>query len=114
MCSSIHGATQSNHDPAVNGMLQTLTSKVKSKEEASKILSFKASLVKEIETSVLNKWNEETYNSEENRLRSLNVYFSRNVLGKRKYINMRKANNASSLKKSRLPNYIPYSGLSAL
>lgn len=110
----IHGATDCNPEPAVAGMLSTLTSKVKSKELSEKILSSKSSLVKELNSSILNKWSKDKYNSDENKLRSLNVYYSHNVMGKRKYVNLRKANKASSSRTSRIPNYIPYNELSTL
>ena len=110
----IHGATDSNPEPAVAGMLNTLTSKVKSKDLSEKILLSKPSLVKELNSTIMNKWSKDKYNSDENKLRSLNVYYSHNVMGKRKYINLRKANKASSSRKSRIPNYIPYNELSTL
>ena len=110
----IHGATDSNPDPAVAGMLNTLTSKVKSKNLSEKILLSKPSLVKELNSTIMNKWSKDKYNSDENKLRSLNVYYSHKVMGKRKYINLRKANKASSSRKSRIPNYIPYNELSTL
>ena len=95
-------------------MLNNLTSKVKSKELWEKILSSKSSLVKELNSSILNKWSKDKYNSDENKLRSLNVYYSHDVMGKRTYINLQKANKASSSRTSRIPNYIPYNKLSTL
>ena len=43
------------------------------------------------------------YVSKENELRSLNTYYSCDVMGKRKYISIRKSN-----RHKKLPNFIPY------
>ena len=42
-------------------------------------------------------WSDAYSNSKENSLRSLNVYHSHDVMGKRKYSNVRKANNRFEL-----------------
>ena len=38
------------------------------------------------------QWTERFYSSQENKRRSLSTYYSHDVLGKRKYFNLRKAN----------------------
>ena len=85
-CSTIHGVSSSiDLNPLVNGMLDTLTCKVKSGTLAKSILSSKQSLSNEIEKIVLSEWRKKYDKSEENILRSLNVYYSHNVMGKAKY-----------------------------
>ena len=49
----------------------------------------------------------EFYRSQTNQFRSLNIYYSQDVMGKRKYINVRKANKVKGQ-----PNIIPYKDLS--
>ena len=97
-------------------MLDTMASNFKAKELSSKILASKKSLVTEIKSVAVKSWSKDYSNSTENTLRSLNVYYSHNVMGKRKYIyvinNIRKANNASSYLGVKVPNYIPYRNLS--
>ena len=111
-CNTIHGSTSTNLEPSITGLLGTLTSKFKSKELSSRILSAKPALVKEIKSSVMKEWTNNTYKSEENMLRSLNTYYIHNVMGKRKYISMLKANKVSSHKKAYIPNYVPFQDLS--
>ena len=50
--------------------------------------------------------------SNENVLRSLNIYYSHNVMGKAKYQSIRKANRKSTYKEIGVPNYVPYPLLS--
>ena len=59
----------------------------------------------------MKSWGKDYSNSAENTLRSLNAYYSHNVMGKRKYNNIRKANKASSYQGAKVPNYIPYRNL---
>ena len=68
------------------------------------IISSKAALVKEIAKIVLQNRRNEYYNSIVNLLRSLNIYYSHNVMGKAKYKSMRKTNN---VKESSVPNFVP-------
>jgi len=66
-CSVIHGVN-SDLGPLIDGMLDTLTSKIKSKNLARSILKCKPSLVKEIEKEILLKWKNEYNKSNENML----------------------------------------------
>ena len=49
--------------------------------------------------------------SEQNKLRSLNTYYSHDVLGKRKYLNLRKANKQAKFQGHSVFNYISYKEL---
>ena len=82
-------------------MLDTLTAKCKSDKLACKILSSKPALVNTITKKCEEKFKADYYKSHENKLRSLNVYYSYNVMGKRKYLGIRRANKAP-----RIPNFV--------
>ena len=106
-CSAIHGGSFGNIQPAVTGMLDTLTSKCKSKQLADVILKSKSSLSSELKKNVISEWSKGYIKSEENILRSLNIYYCHNVMGKAKYLNIRKANQHNL----NIPNYVPYTTL---
>ena len=80
-CNAIHASPSTPLEPALIRMLDTLTSKYKSKSLSKKILSSKPALVKELKNTVIKEWCEDISVSEENKLRSLNVYYSHNVMG---------------------------------
>ena len=105
-CSVIHGASENCIEPVVDGMIDTLTSKCKAKELSNKLLNSKSSVSNLIKTNTINEWSKRYYHSEENVLRSLNIYYSHHLMGKAKYLSNRKAN--TSLKKTSPPNYVPY------
>lgn len=71
------------------------------------MLSSKKSVVNEIEKKVHTQWKKNYYPSHENLLRSLNVYYAQDVMGKAKYRATRKANQSDSV-----PNFVPYPSLS--
>ena len=108
----IHGSTLPDLEPSITGLLGTLTSKVKAKVLSSKILSGKPALIKELKISVMKEWTKNTFKSKENMLRSLNTYYCHDVMGKRKYINLRKANKVSAQQNSFIPNYVTFKDLS--
>ena len=110
----IHGGTESSKESVLTGMLDTLSSHFNSNNLAKKILTSKQSLVKEINRNVLTKWKNEFFQSKENRLRSLNVYYSHHVMGKRKYINLRIANRNTVSEGVKLANYVNYKELSEI
>ena len=91
-CSVIHGGSPRRPDPVIEGMIDTLNSKFRTKQVSSVILNsnskFLNSLKSEVGMNSLKYFNK----SEENKLRSLNIYYYHDVLGKRKYLNLRKAN----------------------
>ena len=92
-----HGGTPENMEPTTNGMIDTLTARCTGKYLVYKLLQAKPSFVKELTESCIQKHNSDFYKSEQNILRSLNVYYSSNVMGKRKYLNVRKANKARDI-----------------
>ena len=56
-------------------------------------------------------WLKSFNKSEENKLRSLNTCYSHNVLGERKYLNLRKGNKQAKFQGHSVPNYISYKEL---
>lgn len=113
-CIAIHGGTDENIQPAVTGMLDTLAAKKCAKKLSKDILSTKAALTNSLRADIVGSWSKEFTSSEANVLRSLNTYYSHNVLGKRKYMSLRKANNNVKYKNQKVTNYVPYGKLSEI
>ena len=105
-CTAIHGASIINKKPAAIGMIDTLTSQFKAKELSDELMHSKPSFVKVLTENIISTWSKNYYKSHDNMLRSLNIYYSHDVMGKSKYISIRKANRCSNS-----PNYVPYSNL---
>ena len=80
----IHGGTNSNTVPAAAGLVETLAVKFPTKSLVNTI-SRKRKFCEEVFPQIYNKKVQEFENSEQNHLRSISVYFSKGVLGKRKY-----------------------------
>ena len=111
-CNAIHGGNKTNITPTVVGMIDTLTSHCKSDDLSERLLNCKSSVVNSINQKVHANWSKNFNKSNENLLRSLNVYYSHNVMGKEKYRNIRKANRHAVFDKKSVPNFVPYSTLS--
>ena len=107
-CLSIHGGSSDNHEPIIDGMLDTITSKFGASYVSKKMLTSKPAVVKSIEYHVLKTSAKDYCSSEENLLRSLNMYYAHSVLGKRKYLSIRKANKSATYRGTRVSNYVPY------
>lgn len=106
MGSRIHGATKANKKPLLNGLLDALSAKFSLKELANEIVNKKPVLTAKIsEFTVKNQW-KNYQNSSPNMMRSLKVYYCHNVMGKRKYISIRKANKVTGMS-----NFVPYKNL---
>lgn len=101
VCHAIHGGNNQKPDATIDGMLDTLSAKVRAEILGSKILNGKASIAKAVMRQTEDKFCSKYYESEENKLRSLNVYYSQDVLGKRKCLHIRKANKVKNI-----PNFI--------
>ena len=56
-------------------------------------------------------WGKEYEQSSESEHRSLNVYYSHNVMGKAKCRSLRKSDRNTSFNKYKAPNYLPYATL---
>ena len=111
VCQAIHGGTADITKPTLIGMVETLTSKFKSEELSKELLSNKKSIKRSLQAATLKDWTSSYTDSNENKLRSMNVYYSHNVMGKRKYMNVRKANRAATFEGHQVPNFIPYKKL---
>lgn len=107
IASRIHGASSTNKKPLIVGLLDALVAKSSSVELATEIMNSKPALTNRINKMVIcNQW-KNYQNSSPNMMRSLNVYYSHHVMGKRKYISIRQANKVTG--KS---NFISYKNLS--
>ena len=111
VCSFIHAGGKGNKPPVLKGMLETIGRKFKSSNIASELCNSKNSVTQKLSENFINSWHNKFYVSDENRIRSLNVYYSHNVMGKQKYRAIRKSNRNSIFQRQRVANYIPYPDL---
>ena len=81
-CSVIHGGLSLRPDPVIEGMVDTLNSKFRTKQVSNLILNSKFKLPNSLKSEIGINWLKIFNKSEENKLRSLNNYYSHNVLGK--------------------------------
>ena len=95
-CMAIHGVTNLNKSPVLISVLDTLTTKFSTDQLTDNILNSKNYLTNTIRNKVAKNWRKDFYRSKENTLRSLNSYYSHSVLGKRKYLSLRKANQQAT------------------
>ena len=110
--SLIHGVTDksaSGISPAINDMWDTITSTCSSAEVADLLKKAKVSIKNEVHNNEVhntlhNDWAEKCEESEQNILRSVNLYYSHDVMGKRKYISIRKETSNSKFDGKRIPN----------
>ena len=91
-CMFIHGGTVLNKAPVLESVVDT----IKCKFKTEMIVPESSNLSTSIKKKVIGKWNRDFYSSNENCLRSMNAYYSHNVLAKRKYLSLRKANRQST------------------
>ena len=110
-CSVIHGGLSLRPDPVIEGMVDTLNSKFRTKQVSNVILNSKSKLPNSLKSEIGINWLKSFNKSEENNLRSVNTYYSHNVLGKRKYLNLRKANKQAKFQGHSVPNSISYKEL---
>ena len=107
VCQAIHGATNESKVPLIDGMLMALSRSTKSAKLANKMINCKESVKKELSQNLIKEHNVKFYKSHQNLLRSLNVYYAQEVMGKRKYSSVRKANKVPEV-----PNLLPFEQLS--
>lgn len=111
-CAAIHGGTKLNKEPVLDGALDMISRKFTNTKVASKIVSTKSAIASHIEGNAIVQWNKLFYKSTENILRSMNTYYSHNVMGKAKYLSIRKANRNATYQKTKIVNFISYLDLS--
>ena len=92
-------------------LLKALNSKFRTKQVSNVILNSKSKLPNSLKSEIGINWLKSFNKSEENKLRSLNTYYSHDVLGKRKYLNLRKANKQAKFQGHSVPNSISYKEL---
>ena len=69
------------------------------------------SIKNEVHNTLHNDWAAKCKESEQNILRTVNLYYSHDVMGKRKYISIRKDTSNSKFDGKRIPNYSTYNSL---
>ena len=107
----IHGGLSLGPDPVIEGMVDTLNSKFRTKKVSNVVLNSKSKLPNSLKSEIGINWLESFNKSEENKLGSLNTYYSHNVLRKRKYLNLRKANEQAKFQGHSVPDSISYKEL---
>ena len=110
---AIHGGTCDKKEPVLTGLLQTMTTKFGNKDVATHIMNTKSSVARHVTDLAVRNMSKDYYQSEDNILRSMNTYYCHNVMGKSKYLNIRKANKNATFRNQQVVNYIPYKNLSA-
>ena len=106
---AIHGASKKDMNPVLYGMVDAL----KSSFPVQKVVnSLKESKIEKMKDVHVKDWVAEYEKSEENMKRSLSIFYSNHVMGKAKYIDVRKANSNSD-SKMLPPNLIPYKQLAS-
>ena len=106
--SIIHGANKSDLSPAIRGMWDTITSSCNSQQVAILVEQSKESTKNAIHDSLHKKWLLDIEQSKDNIIRSVNLYYSHDVMGKRKYVAIRKETANAKHKGRRLPNFVTY------
>ena len=102
-CSVIHGGTANNKLAVITGLFDSLTCTLKSDEFSVKALNLKASIKNSIKKKCADKYKVAYFRSQENLLRLVNLYYSHYVIGKRKYMNIKRASKAPGI-----PGVAPY------
>ena len=92
-------------------MVDTLNSKFGTKQPSNVILNSKSKLPNSLKSEIGINWLKSFNKSEENKLRSWNTYYIHNVLRKRKYLNLKKANKQAKFQGHSVPNSISYKEL---
>ena len=111
-CSLIHAGCKDNKVSVLKGILETVGRKFTSTHVITELNNGKNAITCKLSQNFINSWHNNFYKSNENRVRPSNVYYSHNVMGKRKYKAIRIANRNSLFHHQRVSNYIPYSELS--
>ena len=106
--SIIHGANKSDLSPAIRGMWDTITSSCNSQQVAILVEQSKESTKNAIHDSLHKKWLLDIEQSKDNIIRSVNLYYSHDVMGKRKHVAIRKETACANAnhKGRRLPNFV--------
>ena len=97
--------------PSYWRMVDTINSRLRTKQVSNVILNSKSKLPNSLKSEVGMNFLKSFNKSEENKLKSLNTYYSHGVLGKQKYLNLRKANKQAKFQGHSGPSYISYKEL---
>ena len=83
-CSLIHAGCKDDKVAILNGILETVGRKFSSTLVVSELNNGKNAITRKLSRNFINSWHNNVYKSNENRVRSLNVYYSHNVMGEAK------------------------------
>ena len=100
MVKRIHGATNDNKRPALDGLFDTLQKKCKTSELGDYVLS-NHKVTKYVVQKKQNLHQQVFYTSKANILRSIATYYTAGVMGKRKYQAVRISSSMTSSTKKR-------------
>ena len=106
-CLVIHGGLSFRVDPVIE-MVDILNSTFRAKQVSNVTLNSKSKLPNSFKSEIGINWLKRFYKLEEKKPRSLNTYYSHNVFGKRKYLNLRRANKQGKFQGHSVPNSISY------
>ena len=110
--SFIVGGSKENKAPILECFLDTIGQNFKSVDVVTRLSLSKAKHIQKLNRNCIVSWHNSFFKSTENKMRSLSIYYSHNVMGKEKYISLRKANRNSDYQQQQIANYIPYKELS--
>ena len=111
VCAIIYGGTDGNKSPVLKGMSETVSRKFKASKVSQELVTSRNVVTQNLNKYFINTWQNIFYKSNENRSRSLSVYYSHNVMGKNKYRAVRKSNRNFLFQDKPLANYFPYKEL---
>ena len=109
--SLIHWATcvrASQVSPAISGMWDTIISSCNNEVVAGLIRNCKVPFKNAVQNKFHDEWAIKCKNLKENIFRSVNLYYSHDVMGKRKYISIRKETSNARFEEEKIPNYATY------
>ena len=92
-------------------MWDTITSTCNSDVVSGLVKSSKPSVKSEVHNALHDEWLSKCEKSQKNLLRSVNLYYSHDVMGKRKYISVRKETMNTKFEGKRVPNFASYQSL---
>ena len=98
----IHGGNTSNFTPVLDGLLDTALVKFNHDQVAKRLL-LKKKFKTKLEKIVVKEWVKQYEKSEENMLRSINMYLTHGICGKLRYQQWRNTGNRFAG-----PNFVPY------
>ena len=108
---TVVSANASCVSPAIHCMWDTITSTCNSDVVSGLVKSSKPSVKSEVHNALHDELLSKCEKSQKNLPRSVNLYYSHDVMGKRKYISVRKETMNTKFEGKRVPNFASYQSL---